>query len=125
MFVIPKPGLQCIDRGDIDTVDFSNIGNMTIDGNWHDMDWSSLVPAGTKYIDCMIQHTGPTVSDNIRFRRKGNANLVNSAFIINRTVNLMEFEVVRIQLNSDRIAEYNGTQTTLLALFISWIRAYK
>jgi len=70
-----------VDRGDPADNDFE-IGDLTADNNWHDLNLSGIVPAEAKaiHLTCVIEST--LKEKFARFRKKGNINAAN--VLINR-----------------------------------------
>jgi hypothetical protein len=62
-----------IDRGDPADYDYAK-EDLTIDGDWHDMDLSGIVPVGAKAVFIIGHLQGNAVDWKISFRKKGNVN---------------------------------------------------
>lgn len=73
-----KRPAQFVDRGDPDAWDWEK-EDLAADGQWHDLDCSSIVPAGATHILFRIQQSTVASQDEIRLRKKGNQNEYNMA----------------------------------------------
>lgn len=70
-------GHEFVDRGDPAAVDWDE-GDLTINGAWHDLDLSAIVPDGAVLV---LLRVVVVTADNgaISFRENGNANAINVA----------------------------------------------
>ena len=69
-------GMQYIDRGDLAIADFGT-GSFTVDGAYHDLDLSSIIPAGTVLALASVLLKNSSAGKQITFRQKGFTNEVN------------------------------------------------
>ena len=111
-----------VDRGDPASYDFVKT-DLTIDGAWHDLDLSAIVPAGAAAVHIMGHVEGANVNWNIIFRKKGNTNEINhGAFSTLRAgVERHRSSITAIDVN--RVIQYkadNVAWTTLDLVVRGW-----
>ncbi|GAH04535.1 unnamed protein product, partial [marine sediment metagenome] len=75
------------DRGDPATDD-ANEGNLTTDGEWHDLDLSSIAPAGTTAVLLRVSVQDDAASSYVVFRKNGNSNSYANALIRTQVANV-------------------------------------
>ena len=83
-----------VDRGDPQNLDFT-ISNFTTDGNWHELDLSSIVPAGATVVHLSLNIKDDTVASWLIFTKNGNSyvanRLIGRTFIANFTTDFEGF----------------------------------
>jgi len=101
-----------VDRGSVSSADFTQAG-LTADGNYHDLDLSSIVPAGAKAVLLQIQHTNTSIGNSIIISPKGYAtgSVGNRSYINTLVANLTIGLDVISRLDSNRITTYRFTTT--------------
>ncbi len=99
------------DRGDPSGFDFSQ-GDLITDGNWYDLDLSSIVPVGTKTILLRVDMRDTGVQLEFRLRENGNSNIFNMSAIFNQVSNFWVQQDMIVSCDSNRIIEYWATNTT-------------
>ena len=114
-------GSTWTDRGDISAADFAG-GDLTIDNAWHDLDLSSIVPAGaTRVLLRLYVDPGTALYRVVAFRKNGNTNTANNSGLILEadTISLTQYQVV---CDSNRVIEYlvNDTLTTINITVVGW-----
>jgi len=96
-------------RGDPSTWDFRET-NLVLDGNWHDLDLSSIVPSGATAVLIRMQVVHPTtVGQYFEIRKKGNSNVHSSSQVLNQVGNVWSVGDYIIICDSNRIVEYRST----------------
>ena len=81
----PDSGDELVDRGDPASYDWTE-ASLTSDSTWRDLDLSSIVPEGTRWVLLgVILHYG-----EIRFREDGNSNAINRAQVTDRNEDVAE-----------------------------------
>jgi len=108
-------GMQYVDRGDPANVDFS-IGDFTTDGNWHDLDLSSIVPTGVNSIHFRVIITDDVAGSVLMFRKKGNTNERNIGAIRTQVANVNNESDFFITPDSNRIIQYKTSAVTFSLL---------
>jgi hypothetical protein len=98
-------------RGDPAGADFT-VGNFTTDGSWHDLDLSSIVPAGANTVRFRITIQDGSTNQVVKFRKNGQTNQVNRSEIRTQVVNLDHAQDMEIHLDENRIIEYQTSNTT-------------
>lgn len=71
-------GEQFVDRGDPAAADFDET-DLTLDGNWHELDLSSIVPADASLVLLRGIMEDTASNDYLQFRTDGNSNAANVA----------------------------------------------
>ena len=79
MFFYKQAGVMCIDRGDVDAVDF-DVNDFTKDGAWHDLDLSSIVGARVTRVDMRCDTHAEDGKGTIALKQKGITNDINIGF---------------------------------------------
>ena len=79
---------------------------LTEDGAWHDLDCSSIVPAGTKLIHLRVYVQDDAVYSSIYFRKNGNTNSVAIQGIFTEAVNIARTGNYVVPCDTNRVVEY-------------------
>ena len=92
-------------RGDPSTFDFTKT-DLTLDADWHDLDLSSIIPAGNHrvWFRTYYVHTNPGASKMVLMRKNGATNNVNADWHIQWQAT--ERGLAFVRLDDDRIMEY-------------------
>jgi hypothetical protein len=98
-----------VDRGDPAAVDFTSF---TTDATWRDLDCSSIVPAGARFIKLKATVLDDAASSTFRLRKKGNSNAINIAEIITQVANVGISADLEIPCDSSRTIQYWATSLT-------------
>jgi hypothetical protein len=106
-------GHRYVDRGDPAAFDFA-VGDLTTDGNWHDLDLSSIVPAGAVAVHLRVYAEDDVLKMSVLFRKNGNSNTINAGRVQTYNANARTTDDVIVALDSNRIIEY-------LASNVVWI----
>jgi len=96
-----------VDRGDPAAYDYAK-EDLTIDGAWHDLDLSHLVPSGAKAVLLIGHVEGNAIDWKINFRKKGNTNEINHADMETIRANVTRHRSLIVQVDTDRIIQYNA-----------------
>lgn len=95
-----------VDRGDPSGGDF-NAASYTKDGAFHDLDLSSIVPAGAKAVLMRIYFKSDTVGVQLIFRKKGNANTFNISSVFVQVANTFIGYDLVVPCSTARVIQYN------------------
>lgn len=95
-----------VDRGDPAGYDYAK-EDLTIDGAWHDMDLSAIVPEKAKAVFILGHLQGNAVDWKISFRKNGNVNDVVHGGMETLRANVERHRSSIVALDDDRIIEYN------------------
>ena len=76
MFFGRRAGSKLVDRGDPAAWD-KTVADLTQDIDWHDLDFSAVLPANAKFVLIYFSGTGVAIPTFISFRKKGNTNVKN------------------------------------------------
>ena len=101
-------GDQYTDRGDPSSYDFQ-IGDLTEDGAWHDMDLSAIVPEGAKFVVMHFILTGNATALDFALREKGNTNEINTVDACTQATACAGHMEGVVKLDSNRVIEYKAT----------------
>lgn len=93
------------DRGDPSAFDWTQ-ATLTLDGAWHDLDCSSIVPAGAKAIVFSVHVQDNLAGKGIMFRKNGNSNAINHHHIVSPIADGEGHGDLIVACDSNRIVEY-------------------
>lgn len=94
-----------VDRGDPAAYD-RQVGDFTVDSDWHDWDLSAIVPAGAKAVLLRVMMKDDLVERLIQFQKNGNTNTFNSTHIRAQVANVYIEQDLIVACDSDRVIEY-------------------
>lgn len=118
MFFTRRAGSKFTNRQDPATSDF-NQGTLTHDAAWHEMDLSSIIPAGTKLVMLRVQLIAVPTIGVMKVRRNGNTNDVNTDVASMETVGFPELRTLWVVPDADGKVEYWFTDVTWIAIAVS------
>lgn len=98
------------DRGDASAYDFA-VGDLTTDGNWNQLDLSTIIPSGTKLVIISASLNDDTIGD-IKFRTNGNSNGINVGTIKHHIATEEDINEILVKPDSNQIIQYNATNKT-------------
>jgi hypothetical protein len=104
-----------VDRGDPSGFDLT-LGSMTTDGNWHDWDLSSIVPAGATAVLISARITDDAAGSLFQLRENGNSNVYNTSVISTQVANIGFFMDMITACDTNRIVEYTAENLTWTAI---------
>jgi len=116
-------GTSLIDRGDPAAND-KTLSDFTTDNAYHDLNLSSIVPAGATWILLKVVVMSSTIPAYIRFRKKGNSNSINVAVADCIQANLSHPYQFLCPCDADRVIEYYASNSTWSSIQLSvsgWI----
>lgn len=111
-----------VDRGDPASYDWT-VGSFTTNGAYHDLDCSSIVPAGAKAIVFRVYLSDETEDVFFQMRKNGNSNGINNSKLFVQTANRTATCDMIVACDSNRVVEYlasNTTITTLSVVIAGW-----
>jgi len=97
--------------------------DLTLDGAWHDLDLSSIVPAGKNFVQLHVYLSAALTPMKIAyFRPNGNVNTVNVASVV-ANVGMVAYADIIVPLDSARVIEYHVTSgdVTLEIVVGGWL----
>lgn len=106
-----------VDRGDPAAYDYAK-EDLTIDGAWHDLNLSAIVPAGAKAILLKTRLQSANPGDAIRYRLKGNTNEINVCGCEALRANVIRTRLGITSIDANRVIEYNADNITWTLLNI-------
>ena len=107
-----------VNRGDPAAPDFTQ-ATLTLDDNWHDLDLSTIIPAGTQAVLFSAQLKANIAYSHFIMRTKGNVNAWAVASGNAVTTGAISRETLIVAPNANRIVEYVGKNTTWPALTLT------
>jgi hypothetical protein len=111
-----------VDRGDPATYDF-DLSSLITDGAWHDLNLSSIVPAGAKAVHLRVEISDDVPNSVVRFRKNGNTNIHNAGVLKTQVANQEIDKDIIVSCDANRIIEYLATNTTWTGIWI-WVRGW-
>lgn len=104
--------LPClVDRGDPAAYDYA-VGDLTTDGAWHDLDLSSILPAGTVAALIKTQVKDDAAGSYFQFRKNGNSNTIHTSTIRTQAVDVTIEREHIVFPDTSRVVEYRASNTT-------------
>lgn len=94
------------DRGDPAAVDFV-LANFEVDGNWHELDLSAIIPDGAKAVLFRADFEATTIEKAVWFRKPGNTNTINMSIPWTQVATAEKKEDYTCPISTDRKLEYN------------------
>ncbi len=118
--------MNFVDRGDPAAADYTETGSKAVfntDGNWHDLDLSSVVPSGAYaiLIQLAVQHTSASI--NFSLRKKGNSNSVNIATVRTQVASVSIVQQVVVTCDANRVIQYlgaNSAYSSIVLTVVGW-----
>lgn len=111
-------GGMYVDRGDPSAYDFE-LASLTTDGSPHDLDLSSIVPAGAKSVLLRVRVQDGATNSYILFRKNGNSNLFNTATVRTQAAGVYNDASLIVSCDTSRVIEYQASNTTFDAITIT------
>lgn len=99
-------------------------GDLTTDGNWHDLDLSAIVPKHAKFALIGFSLQDNLIGQIMRLRRNGNVNTIAAIRTFTQVANIRVGGCIPVPVDTDRKIEYSFTATlwTNIGLaVIGWI----
>jgi len=114
--------IELNDRGDPAAFDVTQ-ATMTMNNTWQNLDLSAVVPADAAWILLRVQISDPTVSDNLYFRKDGNANAIGTPGLVQQVANVINEAEILVPCSAARIIEYkaNAVFTVINIVVLGWI----
>lgn len=108
-----------VDRGDTSVYDYVKT-DLTVDGNWNELDLSGIVPEKAKAVFIAGHLEGVSPSWKIRFRKNGNVNDIVHGGIETLRAGIERHRSSIVALDDDRKIEYNADNQnwTVLSLIV-------
>lgn len=107
------------DRGDPAAADFTLATPLTTDGAYHDLDLSSIVPAGAKMVCLRVLVEDNAAGSYVRFRKNGNTNDLNYGEIYTQVSGVLNSADIIVACDVNRVIEYKATSTTFTGISIT------
>jgi len=112
---VPAGGMTYVNRGDPSTWDFT-VSNFTRDGALHDLDLSSIVPAGAVAVVAKVQIIASASAKTFLLGPNGNVNTYNSAGVTTQVANIGIYGNFLVKLDAGRIVHYYATDTNITSI---------
>lgn len=114
-------GDKLVDRGNASDYDFRT-GNLTKDGNWHELDLSGIVGAGARFVTLKVVAQTTTYRQSFYAKVIGYANDYNGFVIFTNVVDVDISGEFTLPLSIDKKIEYKTTPATWTALSLIVLR---
>lgn len=118
MFASGSKGEQTVNRGDTTNPDW-NAGTLTMDGNWNDLDLSSIVPAGAKSVTLIIMYMATSAANTLQIRTKGFAQAGNIQALKVPVIAQAGYVQRTVYPDSDGVIEYKATVANWITLDVT------
>lgn len=89
-----------------EAVSYFTLGPIVTDGEWHDLDWTGKVPAGTKCIHMHVDAYPSNETPSFWFRKKGNVNPHGEHWWLDLTQHVPDLREFMVNLDGDLKMEY-------------------
>jgi len=103
--------INFVDRGDPAAWDFS-VGNLTTDGDYHDLDLSGILPEGAIAVVLGAYVSDDAAASYVLFREKGNNNGYNTFGIYTQVAGIAVQGEGHIRCDANRAIQYRASNTT-------------
>jgi len=104
------------DRGDPSGSYDWNTGDLTTDGNWYDLDCSSIVPSDATTIIFLVRIKDETTNLYFQMRKNGNSNNQNVGAARTLVANIQHEHEFIISCDENQVVEYRASNTTFTTL---------
>lgn len=111
-------GMDFVNRGDPSAFDWTH-ATLTTDGDWHDLDCSSIVPAGAEAILLRVYILDDANESFLQFRPNGNTNAINAPAVRSGAANIAVEQTITVSCDSNRVIEYRGSNTTFTEIYVA------
>jgi len=119
------PSLKWYDAGDIETHSFRQ-EYFSLNGAWHDLDLSSIIPEGTKQVRLSITFKADSVGRSVYFRKSGNTEYINVATICEYYAKALHYFQIDVFCSDDLQIAYKGYSDIIITqLDVDVIAWYK
>lgn len=101
-----------VDRGDPDVADWHETGAKDIlntDGNWHDLDCSSIVSVGAIAILFRLLIRDDAAGSSFSLRKNGNSNIIVQQGVRTQVANVYMDGCLVVACDANQVVEYNGS----------------
>jgi len=107
---VVNAGQEWVFRDWLNSLDYMHT-DLTLDGSWHDLDLSEIIPVGTTLVLIALKLMHSVARKTIRFRRKGSANnTVLTARTTGESMSVLETSLM-VQPDTDGIIQYRADST--------------
>jgi hypothetical protein len=122
--VVGQMGIGAVsaDRGDPASDDFTSF---TQDTAWHDIDLSAIVPVNYRFV--LLRFRGLSSNQTgyaIVFRRKGNVNSINNAFVLAAALGTWVYKDILVSCDTNRKIQYQINNTDVWQSIYLTVSAY-
>ncbi|KKK91543.1 hypothetical protein LCGC14_2711890, partial [marine sediment metagenome] len=110
------------DRGDPATNDYT-VGDFTTDSTWRDLNLgptgAGIVPAGAKAVLLRVAVKDDAAGSQIKFRKNGHTNEINSGGSLVVVVNVTNIEETTVACDTNQVVEYWATNTVFTVINVT------
>lgn len=110
-----------VSRGDPSADDFTQ-ATLTMDNAFHDLDLSSIVPAGAVMVKVRIYLSDDHANATFSLRKNGNSNNKANSVLTNQVVGVAISDVFEVECDANRVIEYRASEalSTLQIVVLGW-----
>jgi hypothetical protein len=105
------------DRGDPSAYDF-DLTDLTTDGAWHDLDFSSVVTGSAKALNLFVVIQDDAAGSDFFMRKNGNSNERNLSGLTTQVANQYFRGEFIVGCDGGKVVEYQATNTTWTGIWI-------
>lgn len=88
------------------------VGDLTTDATWNDLDLSSIVPAGARAVHLLVQIADGVADSHLAFRCNGNSGIYEIALLRTQVANIVNDADLIVKCDGDRKIQYEGSNLT-------------
>lgn len=107
-----------VNRGDPAASDFVK-ADLTTDDNWHDLDFSTIIPAGAIAVNLQLVILASTTQRYFILRKKGNSNAYAAPTVRTQVANGVNDACFVVSLDSNRKCQYKASNIVWTVIAIS------
>lgn len=120
MFFTKQRGVKLVNRGDPESADFTKV-DLTTDGNWHELDMSSVIPKGAIAAVLAVRVLDDGVGNSLTIRPKAHSYPYHRFRNYQDTINQASSEQGIVFFDTDRAIEYLGSNVEFTSIEITVI----
>ncbi len=109
--------VKIIDYGDSSSAGW-DLTALTTDGAWHDLDLSSIVPAGAKFVLMKIYVQDDAAGSYVQLRKNGNTEIFNAFTCRTQVANQVNEQDGWVACDTNRVIEYRTANLTYTAIYL-------
>lgn len=115
-------GHRYVNRGDVAAYDWSEVGDKAVfntDGNWHELDLSSIIPIGTVLVHFRLAIRDDVADNEFSLRTDNYVNVMNIDAAKTYAANVSNKQSLLVAPTSNRKIEYRGTNVAFIYIHLT------